>query len=108
MAELAASINGTRDQLRRQISTLKVQSHRYWFQCLSTQLQSSFFDRTREILEDFDPLSAVFTTNIFGNYTANLSNLMCLATIEVGIAASVAKVDSQHLLGSIVIEIGAD
>ena len=39
------------------------------------------------------------------NYTGPLSNLTGLAAIQTGLAASVARVDSQHLLGTTVIDI---
>lgn len=55
--------------------------------------------------KDFALLSQVFTPNAFANYTGPLSNLTGLAAIETALAASVAKVNSQHLLGTTVIDI---
>lgn len=55
--------------------------------------------------KDFALLSSVFAPNAFANYTGPLSNLTGLAAIESGLAASVASVNSQHLLGTTVIDI---
>lgn len=47
----------------------------------------------------------VFSPDAFANYTGDLSDLRGLPAIETGLAASVAKVYSQHLLGTTVIDI---
>ena len=55
--------------------------------------------------KDFGLLSAVFASSATANYTGPLSDLSGLAAIQAGLAASVAKIDSQHLLGTTVISI---
>ena len=55
--------------------------------------------------KDFGLLSQVFTPTAFANYTGPLSNLTGLPAIQSGLAASVATVGSQHLLGTTVIDI---
>lgn len=55
--------------------------------------------------KDFSLLSQVFAPNAFADYTGALSNLTGLPAIEAGLAASVAGVNSQHLLGTTVIDI---
>lgn len=56
--------------------------------------------------KDFGLLSTVFTSTATANYTGALSNLTGLPAIQAGLSASVAHVFSQHLLGTIVIDIG--
>ena len=58
--------------------------------------------------KDFGLLSSVFTPQAFANYTGPLANLTSLSAISTGLAASVAHVDSQHLLGTTVIDIDTD
>ncbi len=58
--------------------------------------------------KDYGLLSEVFTSDAFANYTGDLSNMTGLAAITAGLAASVANVDSQHLLGTTVIQIAAN
>ena len=55
--------------------------------------------------KDFGLLAKVFTEDAFANYTGVLSNLNGLAAIQSGLSASVANVDSQHLLGTTLIDI---
>ena len=52
--------------------------------------------------------SQVFERDAVANYTGPLSNLQGLSTIQSGLAASVAKVDSQHLLGTTTIDINEE
>ena len=54
--------------------------------------------------KDFGLLSSVFASNAVANYTGSLSNLNGLPAIESGLQTAVAKIDTQHLLGSISIE----
>ena len=56
--------------------------------------------------KDFALLSTVFTPTATANYTGDLSNLTGLPAIQAGLSASVAHVFSQHLLGTLVIDIG--
>ncbi|CAF9934532.1 hypothetical protein IMSHALPRED_009746 [Imshaugia aleurites] len=58
--------------------------------------------------KDFALLSKVFTPDATANYTGDLSNLNGLPAIQTGLAASVATVYSQHLLGTTVIDIHSD
>ena len=58
--------------------------------------------------KDFSLLSSVFTSHAFANYTGPLANLNGLSAISTGLAASVAHVDSQHLLGTTVIDIDSN
>ena len=58
--------------------------------------------------KDFALFSEVFAPNAFANYTGDLSSLNGLSAIRKGLAASVANVDSQHLLGTTVIDIHSD
>lgn len=55
--------------------------------------------------KDFALLSSVFAPTATANYTGYLSNLNGLAAIQTGLAGSVAKIDTQHLLGTTVISI---
>ena len=55
--------------------------------------------------KDFGLLSSVFASNAVANFTGPLSNLNGLPAIQAGLEASVAKIDSQHLLGTISIDI---
>ncbi|KAF6241881.1 hypothetical protein HO173_000593 [Letharia columbiana] len=55
--------------------------------------------------KDFALLSKVFTSGASANYTGDLSNLNGLPAIQTALAASVANVYSQHLLGTTVIDI---
>ncbi|KAL9065785.1 MAG: hypothetical protein Q9161_008010 [Pseudevernia consocians] len=58
--------------------------------------------------KDFAMLSKVFAPDASANYTGDLSNLNGLSAIQTGLAASVANVYSQHLLGTTVIDIHSD
>ena len=58
--------------------------------------------------KDYGLFTEVFAPNAFANYTGDLSNMTGLAAITAGLAASVANIDSQHLLGTTVIEIAAN
>ena len=53
-------------------------------------------------------LIQVFTPTASANYTGPLSNLNGLPAIQAGLAASVADVFSQHLVGTTVIDIHED
>lgn len=55
--------------------------------------------------KDFGLLSSVFAQSAVANYTGPLSNLDGLPAISAGLSASVAKLFSQHLLGTTVIDI---
>lgn len=55
--------------------------------------------------KDFALLSSVFTPTATANYTGPLSNLTGLPAIQAGLAASVAHLFSQHLLGTTVVDI---
>ena len=61
-----------------------------------------------QISANTDSLIQVFTPTAFANYTGPLSNLTGLPAIQAGLAASVADVFSQHLLGTTVIDIHED
>lgn len=58
--------------------------------------------------KNFPLLREVFTPNAFANYTGPLSSLTGLQAIETALTASVANVLSQHLLGTIAIDILKD
>jgi SnoaL-like domain len=58
--------------------------------------------------KNFSLLREVFTPNAFANYTGPLSSLTGLQAIETALTVSVANVLSQHLLGTIVIDIHKD
>jgi len=58
--------------------------------------------------KNFSLLSSVFAPTGFANYTGPLADLSGLPAIQTALAASVANVDSQHLLGTTVINIDAD
>ena len=58
--------------------------------------------------KDFGLLSQVFTPSAFANYGAPLNDLQGLLAIQAGLSASVAKVNSQHLLGTTLIDIQDD
>lgn len=58
--------------------------------------------------KNFALLSSVFTPDARANYTSYLSNLAGLPAIQSSLQAAVAKIDSQHLLGSITIDIADD
>jgi hypothetical protein len=55
--------------------------------------------------KDFALLTQVFTPTATANYTGPLSNLTGLPAIQAGLSASVAKLFSQHLLGTTVIDL---
>ena len=55
--------------------------------------------------KDFALLSSVFASDATANYTGDLSNLNGLPAIQTGLKGAVAKIDTQHLLGSISIDI---
>ena len=58
--------------------------------------------------KDFALLSSVFALEARANYTSYLSNLVGLPAIQSSLQLAVAKIDSQHLLGSITIDIADD
>lgn len=58
--------------------------------------------------KNFPLLRGAFTPNAFANYTGPLSSLTGLQAIEATLTASVANVLSQHLPGTIVIDIHKD
>jgi hypothetical protein len=55
--------------------------------------------------KDFGLLTSVFAPAATANYTGDLSNLTGIAAIQAGLASSVAKIDTQHLLGTTTISI---
>ncbi|KAL8788853.1 MAG: hypothetical protein Q9195_007116 [Heterodermia aff. obscurata] len=55
--------------------------------------------------KDFALLSKVFSPDAVANYTGAYSNLTGLAAIQTSLAAIVARLDSQHALGTTVIDI---
>ena len=70
------------------------------------QIESTLTLYARAIdTKDFALLSSVFASNAFANYTGYLSNLNGLPAIQAGLETAVAKIDTQHLLGSIGIDI---
>lgn len=55
--------------------------------------------------KDFALLSSIFTADAQANYTSYISHLAGLPAIQSALQTAVAQIDTQHLLGSITIDI---